>query len=601
MTNLNSISSSLSSIDTVGHQTKVHAQSNQASVENLVGQRSTYIDTTGLLWNKRLAPQENPYAVGGSVLDGTNRTGNSDIYYSRKRKSCCDCFPSSVAASNLVLVPLLLLTLVRQVFDFLGQIWLQIIINFITLNVIIVALFGIKQGRISYLLAFVFVCMFNIFWNIVVISIHFKTNDLREDLLSLFTGATSWWHLNGPGCLPYTITTIQPSINNIIKSNMMSGCRIDYHLIEATQAAVHCALSFIALITSCCTMATIRRNPKYFKKKNQASDRVYRMNDLATGRINHDPLPDQHTQRNMSSNTNSLSRAVNKASVRSSQHSIGSTRSARRRRPSNSDNNGAVLPTPRGSRSSMNRSKYGSLSSRRSNRFKDRTADESSLTYGSTAAKRVSGANQRTRLSSVSSTEYLPSYQPPHTSSANLLSSYGELSSVESYNNTNNEKNSASIRRTRQSNYAKTELKGNTNPVYQGSRSSVCSQNLNNDNYDDISYIYGNRNTPADGVYGQSQHRRKQGYSKLRSNNEDRPSQSNAQPEEIQVETYHKSNRVIKANGETTSINGPNKSSQPNGNTFQSFSNPTNQTNYMTNSFTFRSQAEQGSDNHTHR
>lgn len=514
--------------------------------------------------------------MGTSIRDVASRPGGSEIYYSsRRKKSIGACCLNSVTATNLILVPLLLLTLVRQIFDFLGQIWLQIIINFFTIILIIVALFGIRQNRISYLFSFTLVALFNTFWNLVVISVHFKANDLSEDLLSLYTGATSWWHTNGPGCLPYSITNIQPSLNNIIKSNTMSGCRIDYHLIEATQAAVHGALSFMAVVICCCLMSAIRRNPNYFNRKQIMTDHIYRMNNLTNNhnKINQEPFPGA-SSRPIAGATNSLRRAGQKASSRSSQHSISSMRSARRRRPSASDNIGNLLPTPRGSRSSMHRSsKYGSLSSRRSSRIRDGVNDVSSLTYGTTVAKRAIGANQRTRQSSISSTEYLPSYQPPHTSNANLLSSYGELSSIDSYNNANGTKTSRHVSNT----YG---LKGNTNPVYQGSRSSVCSQTVNTDNYDDISYIYGG-NGVSDNPYGQrsgDRLRRAQVYSQQRktigntaSGTNSRPSYPNSVAQDIQAETYQTTSDL---NGDT--LAGRSKVSQVNGATFQSFSSQHN-------------------------
>lgn len=493
MTNLNSISSSLSSIDTIGRRTNT-----KASVDNLINDRSQSIASTSLLWpksnglskNQTIQDQYRYSNTGGGNRNANSRHAGSEIYYSTSRKNrltkCC-CF-SPETALNFMLIPTLLLTITRQVFDFLGQVWLQIIINFFTIILLIVALFGIKQRRISYLTIYSLWALFNTFWNIIVLCIYSKLRDVgvNEDFLSLYTGATSWWSTKGPGCLPYNISSIQPSIS-ISQQTFTPGCKLDYHTVESSQASLHALLSFVSSLFCICIIIGIKRNPKIY----QNPDKVYRLNTLSNDRskVNQDPFPTHGGSARYNTKTASLRRAPTKTSSRSSQHSIGSQRSAKRRSRHPSD---SALPTPRGSTSStMQRSqKYGSISSRRSNK-KERRSDISSLTYGTTVAgSERAGPSTRTRLSSVSSNDYLPSYQPPHSSNTNLLSSYGEISSIDSYNNhrIGSKNRQTSI---------KTSIKGNTNPTYNGSRSSIYSHgNPNNiNNYDDLSYIYGNNNT----------------------------------------------------------------------------------------------------------
>lgn len=592
MTNLNSISSSLSSIDTVGRRTN----NGKASVDNLIGggPRSNHsIASTSLLWrnthNNSNKNGHNRYnnnnnnnltgtlssTRGGGGGGGGSRYQGSEIYYSgnaSRARGCCrkfgnNCINSEIAL-NFILVPLLLLTITRQVFDFLGQIWLQILINFFTIILIIVALFGIRQHRISYLSLFALWSLFNTTWNIIVICIHTKIRDvgLNEDVLSFYTGTTSWWHSNGPGCLPYNISSIQPSIN-ILKP--ITGCRIDYHLIESAQAALHALLSLISALICCFVMSNVRKNPAYSLKGQPNADKLYRLNNLVNDRskVNQNPFPSNGTSRH-GPHSASLRRAPNKTSSRSSRHSVSSMRSSRQRNRQSIGE--GTLPTPRGSTSSMSRSqKYGSLSSRRNtiNNKKsiDRRSDISSLTYGTTSGvDRGAGTSQRTRLSSLSSADYLPSYQPPHSSSANLLSSYGEITSIDSYNNHGGQRGA----KNRQTSI-KSMSKGATNPTYNGSRSSICSHNpntnpngnnLNNNNYDDLSYIYGNSNArTSESLYGPAsstattdniRHHNQQIYQQGRTNSigrrtngfkprdQQQQQQQNGIPQQIQAETY---------------------------------------------------------------
>jgi hypothetical protein len=499
MTNLNSISSSLSSIDTIG--IRRNNTTSKSSVDNLISQRDHHhpmTASTSAWWRNQ--PKEERYSTAANLraLERSN-CRSSEIYQYGKGKALKRCL-NAWTTLNFTLTLLLILTIIRQTFDFLGQLWLQILINFFTIIIIIIALFGLKQCRISYLVAFIIWSLFNTTWNLLVISIHFKIRDinLSEDILSLNTGAVSWWNTNGPGCLPYSITASIHQSVSILKPNTITGCRFDYHLLESAQAAIHASLTLISLLVCFYVALSIHRNPSHFKAI-QTKDKSYRLNELTNGRskVNHNPFPVNNTSRFVTDSA-SLRRPANRVSSRSSQRSMSSVRSERRRNRQLAETGN--VPTPRGSVSSTQRSqKYGSLSSRRSSlNRRERRDDVSSLTYATTVNghPRASGSGQRTRQSSVSSVDYmLPGYQPPHSSSANLLSSYGEISSIDSYNNpTTSNRHQHRMRD-----------KGNTNPIYNGSRSSVCSQNVNvnNNNYDDISNVYGVNNINGS-IYGQS-------------------------------------------------------------------------------------------------
>lgn len=522
MTNLDSISSSLSSLDTIG-QRRTNAKV-ASSADNLITTRNHSIASNSLLWR---VPKGDRSIYSGSIQTApradsiSGRCNGSEIYYngemlgtvgknktyqSKRRSSCCFrwCCCQSQTTLDFMLVPLLMLTILRQVFDFMGQIWLQILINFFTIIIVIVALFGVRQHRISYLLIFLAWALFNATWNALVFCIHSKVRDvgIPEDLLSLYTGGFSWWRSNGPGCLPYSINSLNSLSVSVLKQpNILAGCQIDYHLIEGIQALIHAVFSFVSVLASSCLITSIRRNPAHYKNFiNNASniEKPFRLNNLTLNgsKVNQDPYPNHSGPSRLIGNSNSLRRAPNKTSSRSSQHSMSSMRSGRRRPSSSAVNHrrdALNVPTPRGSTSSTMRSqKYGSISSRKSNSRRDRRSDMSSLTYGTTNDRQAGPSNgNRDRLSSLSSVDYLPSYQPPHSSSANLLSSYGEISSIDSYGQNKNGTDYKRGSKHRMQHPMKASVRGNMNPTYSGSRSSVCTRNTNGNNYDDISYIYG--------------------------------------------------------------------------------------------------------------
>lgn len=592
MTNLNSISSSLSSLDTVGRPSAAangHKRpangSKLSSVDNLISSRSHSIASTSLLWppNRLLSGPDNRH----SSRNGRQSLLDSDsVYYAntKPRRSSsllgASCFNNAQqVTSNFILSPLLLLTILRQIFDFLGQVWLQILVNFFTIILLIVALFGIRQNRISYLSIYALWALFNTLWNLLVVCTYLRLRidfmqalNLQEDSLSLNTGATSWWHTNGPGCLPYNITSIQPSIS-ILQPSIITGCRIDYRSIESSQAALHALLSLLSALASCCIILSIRKNPHQGK-----GDKLFRLSTLdRPPKVNQDPFPshqDNGTLTRYGANSASLKRAANRTGSRGSQHSLSSQRSASRRRtrqPSDS-----ALPTPRGSTSSTMRSqKYGSLSSRRSSK-KERRGDLASLTYGTAGGER---AGNRNRLSSVSSNDYLPSYQPPHSSNANLLSSYGDVSSIDSYNNEDNK--AAKFRQTS----VKSSARGNANPTYSGSRSSIYSShgNSNSNNYDNLSYIYGNSNAKnSENLYQastsnvldgtrrreqQNQIYQQNKMNSIRSRNNYKRRDPPAVPREIHAETHQNGQQQADSDPMTKA-----KLAMTNGTSFHSFS-----------------------------
>lgn len=464
MTNLNSISSSLSSLDTINQKTSVKGDFNK-----LATTRSHSTTSTSLLWPLTKGDRYKT-AMKSRVLALKNRDGKPCQFHK--------------AALNTILAPLLLLTIARQLFDFLGQTWLQILINFFTIILLIVALFGLHQHKKSYLAIFSIWSFLNTCWNIIVICIHLKLHDfkfLNEESLSLNTGSINWWYTNGPGCLPINMGSYQTTL---VQPNIITGCRIDYHLIEAGQAAVHSILSFVALIVSCCIIiSTDSYKQRQYESEYIDASRIYRLNNLNLdrSRINHNPSP-RHNSTSLSV-TESIKRASIRSASRASQHSSSSKRSARRSRKSSVEEE-----NPR--ESSLNHRiehKYGSLTSRKSGRSHHKPA------YGSQKY------NGKSRLPSISSIEQAPSYNPSQSSYANVLSTYGEISSIDSFNSQRQSLKKKSSNLKSHESYL-----GSTNPGYSGSRSSVSSRVGISNNYDNLSYVYGTHRTNNGVIDGDS-------------------------------------------------------------------------------------------------
>uniref|UniRef100_A0A1B6C6P1 Sodium/potassium-transporting ATPase subunit beta-1-interacting protein n=1 Tax=Clastoptera arizonana TaxID=38151 RepID=A0A1B6C6P1_9HEMI len=148
----------------------------------------------------------------------------------------------------------LIVTVWRQVFDFLGYMWGPILANFFQIIFVIFGFFGVCQYRAKYTIAYSVWCFFWCCWNIFVICFYLDVGilDKESSLLNLGTGSVSWWESNGPGCKPVfhvnltTIETVPPWLPP--RPNSVTDCVILYHHLEALQASIHVALSILGLI-----------------------------------------------------------------------------------------------------------------------------------------------------------------------------------------------------------------------------------------------------------------------------------------------------------------------------------------------------------------
>ncbi|CAH2102721.1 unnamed protein product [Euphydryas editha] len=160
----------------------------------------------------------------------------------------------------------LIVTLQRQVFDFLGYMWLPIIANFVNILLIIFGSFGAVQYVTKYLLAYAVWSFMWLTWNIFLICYYLNLGILNREsgLLSLGTGSVSWWEGNGWGCQPVWGEADGPGT---WRPARVEGCFFQWQYVELAQSGVAAVLTAIAL------PLTILLAYKSFKKHKTVSDK----------------------------------------------------------------------------------------------------------------------------------------------------------------------------------------------------------------------------------------------------------------------------------------------------------------------------------------
>jgi len=150
----------------------------------------------------------------------------------------------------------LISTFERQIFDFLGYMWLPILGNFFNIIFVIFGLFGLYQYRIKYLLAYSIWTLVWIAYNVFIICFYVEVGDLdkKEDILSFGAGSFSWWLVNSPGCQPvYNTTTSSASEETAAyppRPSHVEGCFVRYEKIEMTHAAIQLVISTLGVVMS---------------------------------------------------------------------------------------------------------------------------------------------------------------------------------------------------------------------------------------------------------------------------------------------------------------------------------------------------------------
>ena len=99
----------------------------------------------------------------------------------------------------------LISTAERQIFDFIGYMWIPIMANFFNIIFVILGIFGIYQYHTWYIIAYLVWTLAWVGWNAFLICFYLDIGDLDNktmDLLSFGTGSYSWWWTQGFGCQP---------------------------------------------------------------------------------------------------------------------------------------------------------------------------------------------------------------------------------------------------------------------------------------------------------------------------------------------------------------------------------------------------------------
>ncbi|ENN81140.1 hypothetical protein YQE_02507, partial [Dendroctonus ponderosae] len=142
-----------------------------------------------------------------------------------------------------------LLTVVqRQVFDFLGFLWVPILVNFFQIILIIFGFFGAYQYRPKYVIAYLLWHLFWIGWNIFLICLYLNVSGLDHEtnkVIKLDQTSGSWWKKHGPGCK--VVNVEEPEYE---------GCLIDYIHVEIFQSGLQVVLAVINSIIGICLNRT---------------------------------------------------------------------------------------------------------------------------------------------------------------------------------------------------------------------------------------------------------------------------------------------------------------------------------------------------------
>lgn len=196
-------------------------------------------------------------------------TGSTPRRMASVSHNCCGNNSRCSSRSFLLLICSLQLisSILRQVIDFMAQMWLPILFNFFATIFTLIGLFGVYYMRPTHLSLYILFQMISLSWNSFVIAFYLEIPPLNRnsEIMNLGTGSQSFWALHGPRCQPeYNVTGIQWGTDEIIPYDpwfqpiTVHNCLIPFYVIEAAQAALQIIISLIAfaisiyiLFTSC--------------------------------------------------------------------------------------------------------------------------------------------------------------------------------------------------------------------------------------------------------------------------------------------------------------------------------------------------------------
>lgn len=134
----------------------------------------------------------------------------------------------------------------RQVFDFLGYLWIPILVNFFEIIFIILGFFGAYQYRPKYIISYILWHLFWLGWNIFIICLYLDVANLdhkTNKVLKLDPKSESWWSNEGPGC---------KKVLNESEKAASENCLVNYVHVEIFQAGLQCFTALIGIVIGTC-------------------------------------------------------------------------------------------------------------------------------------------------------------------------------------------------------------------------------------------------------------------------------------------------------------------------------------------------------------
>ncbi|XP_060516397.1 sodium/potassium-transporting ATPase subunit beta-1-interacting protein isoform X1 [Cylas formicarius] len=159
----------------------------------------------------------------------------------------------------------------RQVFDFLGFLWVPILVNFFQIIFIIFGFFGAYQYRPKYIIAYLLWHLFWIAWNTFLICLYLNIAGLDHDtnkVLKLDPTSDSWWKKEGPGCKIVNVDEI-PLV--------YEGCFLDYIYIEVFHAGLQCFFAMFSCVVGVCLSRTFLEEDDTSSHKSSRKNTKQRM------------------------------------------------------------------------------------------------------------------------------------------------------------------------------------------------------------------------------------------------------------------------------------------------------------------------------------
>ncbi|XP_011667702.2 sodium/potassium-transporting ATPase subunit beta-1-interacting protein 1 isoform X1 [Strongylocentrotus purpuratus] len=146
----------------------------------------------------------------------------------------------------------LIATTERLVFDFLGFMWVPMLVGFFNIIFVLFGIFGSYQYRPKFMIVYSLWQLLWLGWNIFIICLYLEAGILsleqHQYMLTFNTSSSeSWWIEHGFNCsVTYNITTLPSGISTSERIGV-TGCLLDYRYIEVIHAAVQCFLCVLGI------------------------------------------------------------------------------------------------------------------------------------------------------------------------------------------------------------------------------------------------------------------------------------------------------------------------------------------------------------------